>query len=220
MLHTTRYCSPSRSTSFSTRRRLAGGPDEDAGGEISWEHATYIFIILHVCNQPFFLVYHEINWHFTNQFPEGLRVLGLFWLQSRTKIIGSLKFAMRGHSLTKSYLTSLWNYPNTEVEKCDIPSKRFQQKINIMSQEQQQQQPPQQPPSNYFPIFAFSFPYSILPHLPSWLDPKAPWRLWPLRLPSPCIRCSVDVEKWFWCKALALGPSRWCLGEPWQVPVR
>ena len=52
MLHTTRYCSPSRSTSFSTRRRLAGGPAEDAGGEISWEHATYIFLILHVCNQP------------------------------------------------------------------------------------------------------------------------------------------------------------------------
>lgn len=45
MLHTTRYCSPSRSTSFSTRRRLAGGPAEDTGGEISWEHATYIFII-------------------------------------------------------------------------------------------------------------------------------------------------------------------------------
>lgn len=153
-------------------------------------------------------------------------MLGLFWLQSRTKIIGSLKFAMRGHSLTKSYLTSLWNYPNTEVEKFDIPSKveasdkpiqLFQQKINIMSQEQQQ--PPQQPPSNYLPTFAFSFPFSILPHLPSWLDPKAPWRLCPLRLPSPeSIRCSVDVEKWFWCKALALGPPRWCpQGNPWRV---
>ena len=74
----------------------------------------------------------------------------------------------------------------------------------IQPQQQQQQPPPPQPPSNYLPIFAFSFPFSILPHLPSWLDPKAPWRLWPLRLPSR-IRCSVDVEKWFWCKALALG---------------
>ena len=32
----------------------------------------------------------------------------------------------------------------------------------IQPQQQQQQQQPQQPPSNYLPIFAFSFPYSIL----------------------------------------------------------
>ena len=57
-------------------------------------------------------------------------------------------------------------------------------------------------------LIFFLFP---LPHLPS-LDPKAPWKLWPLRLPFPWshARGSVDVEKWFWWKALGLGQMARC----------